>query len=109
MLQVKKLLILILLLIAVGYGGVKGYIYYKVKTRMDNLAIQVSPWMGIEYKGISSTLGGTVTLENLTLRPKAFDDYIQIDQLTLTTPDLGFLLSQTLLEVGSQSLGHFFN
>jgi hypothetical protein len=54
----KFFLIGLVLLVGLGYGGAKGYIYYKVSDSVDSVIPMMAPYADIQYGGISSTLTG---------------------------------------------------
>lgn len=75
------------------YGGVKGYIHYRVKSNLDDAIASARPFVSIQYQGIRSDLSGSVTVEGINLRPLEIPERLRIDALTLEGPDLRFLLN----------------
>ena len=93
---VKKILMGLLLLAAAGYGGAKAYIHYKVSDSVDTARLIIAPYAAMEYGGVSSTLDGELTLDNVRLQLDGYRDEIFIGRLGINTPS--FL---TLLQLGN--------
>lgn len=91
----KKALVLIILTVAVVVGGVKGFIYYKVTTQLDDAIQAVSPFVSISYEDVSSSLDGEVTVGGVKV--KAYGDglALAIDEVGVKFQNL-----QTLLFIG---------
>lgn len=53
------------MLVGLGYGGSKAYIYYQVSDRVDSAIPFISPYMDFQYGGISSTLTGELTIDDI--------------------------------------------
>ena len=58
----KYFIIGIILLIGLGYGGAKFFLYYKVTEGMDSATAAVAPYMELSYDGVSSTMTGELTI-----------------------------------------------
>jgi len=98
--RMKHLLIGLVLLVGLGYGGAKGYIYYKVSEQVDAVIPMMTPYADIQYGGISSTLTGELTLEDVSIQISGYHDAIKIGRLGINTP--GFL---DLLKLSNMSSG----
>lgn len=90
----KKVFVLILLVAAI-VGGVKGFIYYKVTTQLDDAIAQVSPFVLITYEDVSSSLDGEVNVEGVKIKAYGNNLELAIDDVGVKFPDL-----QTLLFIG---------
>jgi hypothetical protein len=88
-----KALTAAVILAAVLYGGLKAYIYFQYKEQVDSFISKVSPFVHIKYGGITSSLGGTVSVTDITAVPGQSQDELRIDAIELHTPGLWFLLS----------------
>ena len=89
--NIVPIFILALLLI---YGGLKGLVYYKFKTAVDNTSAQMRVFASLRYDTISSSLlDNSVTIHKVSILPSGFEEGIKIDALTLQTHSLGSLLS----------------
>jgi hypothetical protein len=88
----KALIIVPLVVAALAYAGIKGYIYYNVKTDLDRMVSAAAPFMQIEYGGIGSDLSGIISVDRLSLTPTGSYDEISIQRLELSGDGPGFLL-----------------
>ncbi len=94
--RIRNVIIGVLLLVGLGYLGLKVYIYHQVKSGLDNAIAAASPFADIRYDGISSSLTGSVTVRNV--RVHGFGDDVQVEGVRLGTPNLIYLLG-TLSEL----------
>ncbi len=88
----KVILIGLVLLVAVGYGGSKFYLHHKVSKGVDAAFTALSPYARIGYGGISSTLTGELTVDDVYLQLEGFRDEIRIGRMGITTPNYFALL-----------------
>jgi hypothetical protein len=91
--KLKNLVVFMLLAGGVAYGGVKGYIHYKVKKQVDQLVATATPFANIVYGSLGSDLQGRVMVNDLVVYPRGVNDAVKVDRLTVITPGLGFLLT----------------
>ena len=63
-------LLAVVALLAVLYGGFKGYVYYQVSSELDRMITMVRPFADISYGGISSGLDGTLAVEQIQVSPQ---------------------------------------
>ncbi len=101
----KFLLIGILSLAAIGYGGAKAYIYYKVSDGVETALMMSAPYAQIDYSGIGSTLTGELVLEGVNIRAKGYRDSIVIERLGIKTENFLELIKLTNFSPTSQSGG----
>ena len=87
----KKVLLLILL-VAVIVGGVKGFIYYKVTTQLDDAIAALSPFVRISYEGVSSSLGGKVNVQGVKVNTYGSNLEVAIDEVGVNFSNLKTLL-----------------
>jgi len=95
-----RLLKFLLIFPLIAYAGVKGYIWYKVKTVADSAIAQVVPFADVSYESIFSSLDGAVGVEGLVIRPKMTTDEFTIQKLGFSAgslPEL-FNLGQQIKE-----------
>jgi hypothetical protein len=78
---------------AVAYGGVKGWLWYDVKRTADRLVAQAAPFAQIQYGGIYTSLTGTVGVDNVTIRPTITRDEFRIRAVRIEAPNLLFFVS----------------
>lgn len=101
----KKLLIGVCLLGVVGYFGSKFYLHDKVSRNLDMVLVAARPYVDIEYKGVSSTLTGELSVDGITARFAGFQDPVHIQSVSIVTPGYFHLLS--FVNLGGGSPGDF--
>jgi len=79
--------IILLLLVAAGFLLVKGLMYMRVKSMMDDLVEQAASEAEITYSGISTELTGAATVEGIRVRPLALQQAVQIDRAYFSSDD----------------------
>ena len=99
----KFILIGIVLLIGVPFAAAKFYLHYKVSDAMDSAIVEVSPYAEIEYGGISSTITGELTVDDVKVVIKGYSDGFTIGRLGIDTPSFLTLLSLSNLAAGTPS------
>jgi len=88
----KNLIIGAVLLAAAGYGGSKLLLHNKVETSVDQAVVMMSPFVNVKYDGVSSTMGGELTVDAIEAQINDFNDPIIIDRLGIDTPSYFSLL-----------------
>ena len=99
----KNLIIWAVILGAAGYGGSKLLLHHKVGEGVDQAVMAVSPFVNIEYDGVSSTMSGELTIDGIEARIDGFNDPIYIDRLGIDTPSYFSLLSLADIRQNLQS------
>jgi len=99
----KNLIIWAVILGSAGYGGSKMLLHHRVGEGVDQAVMAVSPFVNIEYSGVSSTMSGELTIDGIEARISGFDDPIYIDRLGIDTPSYFSLLSLADLRQNIQS------
>ena len=89
----KNLIIVALLGGIVIYGGSKLLLHSKVESGVDQVVLAVSPFVNVQYEGVSSTMSGELSIDNVTAYVKGFDDPIYIDRIGIDTPHYFSLLN----------------
>jgi len=89
--KLKTLLMVPIVLAVVGYGGAKVYIYFSVKSELDNLVEMAAPFADISYGGISSDLRGKLIVTDLSSFSRAGGETMQVESIELEGPGPGFL------------------
>jgi hypothetical protein len=97
----KIFLIGVVLLAGLGYGGSKAYIHYQVSDKVDSVIPLVSPYMDLQYGGISSTLTGELTIDDVVIRVNGYRDAIVIGRLGINTPSYLDLIKLSRLSADS--------
>ena len=94
----KKLIALVLIVAGCGYFGAKFYLHYRVSAGLDDALLMASSFADIEYRGVSSTMSGELSIDGITVRLAGFRDPLYIDKLSMITPGFFYLLN--LVELG---------
>lgn len=80
-------LLLVLLIPAVVYGGLKGFLYYKTKRTVDDIVTAAANQADIRYTGISTDLRGSVTVSGIRVQPLGYGDAAAIDSVRIASDD----------------------
>ncbi len=91
--KLLKLLSVSLLLVGALYIGVKGFIWFKVKSQLDDAIAMAGPFVEIEYGGIGSGLDGRISIEDIGIIPPGLQERLHVDALSVQWPHIGYLLS----------------
>lgn len=89
----KNLLILAVVLGLLAYGGAKWHLHNEVGDAMDTAVMMASPFATVEYGGVSSTMTGELTINDVTVVVNGFKDALRIDRVGIDTPSFLTLLS----------------
>lgn len=88
----KNLIISGVLLLVVAYFGAKWHLHGKVRDSVDSAVAMARPFADISYEGISSTLGGELTVDGVRARIGGFRDELYIERIGIDTPSFLSLL-----------------
>ena len=88
----KNLIIGMIVLGVLGYGGAKLYLHHEVTNAMDQAVLMASPFAKVQYNGVSSTLSGELSINELQIRVQGYRDEINIDRIGIDTPSFISLL-----------------
>jgi hypothetical protein len=88
----KNLIVWAIILGVVGYGGSKLLLHYKVGNGVDQAVMAMSPFVNIEYDGVSSTLTGELTIDGIRAQVTGYNEPIYIERLGIDTPSYFSLL-----------------
>lgn len=95
--RVKNVLISIIMLGLVAYGGLKLYMYYQAKKDIDALFAPVKTVMRVEYDQISSSVFGPVGIKGLRFGIPQIGEEITIGEFILLSRDnIGKMTDGTL-------------
>jgi len=89
----KNLIVGAIIVGTLGYGGSKLLLHHKIESAVDTAVVGMSPFVNIDYDGVSSTLGGELTIDGVRAQINGFNDAIIIDRLGIDTPSYFSLLS----------------
>jgi hypothetical protein len=94
--KAKSIILVPLILIGVVYLGLKAWVYFSVKSDVDNLVKQASLFVDVRYGGISSDLlEGSFSIDEIVISPRTLQDEIKIHQFKMQGDGPGFLFSDT--------------
>lgn len=91
--MIKKIAITVAALIVIGYFGLKYYVARNVSQGVDNVIRSLSSVATIRYASVTTTMGGRLTIDDLTIQPKGLTDVIPIDGIGIAMPSFLDLLS----------------
>ena len=86
-------LVFIGLLVAAVYGCAKLYLHYKVSDNVDDVILMLSPMADVKYSGVSSTMGGTLSVDDVEISVHGYSGPVSIEKISLITPGFFHLLS----------------
>jgi len=90
----RNTLIAIPVILGVAYGGLKFYLHHRYATALDEAIRDASPFVEIRYKDLSTTLGGELRVEGITITPHVeYTDQFRIDAVRVVTSGLKDLLN----------------
>ncbi len=96
-------LLLFLLIPALAYGAVKGFLYYKAKRNIDEMVATVSSQVDVRYTDISTDLRGAVTVSGITVQPMGYDDSLHIEAIRVASDDPLFFYHGARWEPGKNT------
>ena len=86
-------ILFILLLPAIAYGALYGYLWYEVKSQTEEVAASAAPFAKLSYGNIHiSPLGDELGLNNIIISPVMTSDTFRIEKLRIKAPHFGQLL-----------------
>ncbi|NNF95479.1 MAG: hypothetical protein HKM94_00955, partial [Halobacteria archaeon] len=90
--KLKYFVLGLLVVVVLAYGGVKAYMYYSLKNKMDLLAQQFSLFGQLKYGDLTNSVKGSLAVEDLEIRIHGMDDELRIKAIRYQTPNLLYLL-----------------
>ena len=88
----KNFVLGVLVIVVLAYGGTKAYMYYSLKNKMDQLAQQFSLFGQLEYGGLTTSVKGSLAVEDISIRIHGMDDELRIKTVRYQTPNLLYLV-----------------
>ena len=85
--RIKNILISIMMLGLIGYGGLKFYMYYQAKKDIDALLAPARVIMDVQYDQISSSVFGPVGIKGLRFRFPKLGETITVGEFKLLSRD----------------------
>lgn len=84
-----RFLKLLLILFVLGYGGLKAYVWYDIRSNVNKVIVAVSPFVDITYDSIFSSLfDGVVGITGIVIRPKMTSDEFTIQEMSFSVPSI---------------------
>jgi hypothetical protein len=90
--KLKYFVLGLLVVVVLAYGGIKTYMYYSLKSKMDQLAQQFSLFGQLKYGGLTTSVKGSLAVEDLSIRVHGMDDELRIKAIRYQTPNLLYLV-----------------
>ena len=84
----KRILLAVLFAPFLAYGGLKAYLWYGIKSTVDDTVKKMSPFVEIKYGGIFSTLEGEVGIENIVIQPVMTNDQFTVDSMSIRSESI---------------------
>jgi hypothetical protein len=92
MVKLKNALLVPIVIGLVAYGGVKGYLYFKVKQGLDRIVALSAPVATLRYGGIETSLTGAISVADIKITPIGAAVGVGIDRAELKGRGVAFLL-----------------
>ncbi|OOZ37873.1 hypothetical protein [Solemya velesiana gill symbiont] len=90
--KLKTLILVPVIGAALANGGLKAYIHYKVTSELDNAITMAAPFAHISYGGLSTDLGGKLTIKQIAITPLATGLEVRVEAVEVQGDGIGFLL-----------------
>ena len=79
----RKLLVVLVVLPLIAYGGAKGFLWYFVNSKAEELQRAMAPVAKMNYAKVHTPLTGPIGIGGITIRPHMIDDTIRIRSVLL--------------------------
>ncbi len=90
--KLKTVVLVPIVAALVGYGALKGLLYYRVQTDLKRVSDMAAPFAEISYDGIETSLKGQVAVTGLRVIPAGAPLDIGVDRIELSGQGIEFLL-----------------
>lgn len=77
----RKIIIILVLGAVVVYGSLKGYIWYTIKSNIDDVITMAAPFAKITYGSIYASLDGKIGLTDIKISPLMLQDTFSIGSI----------------------------
>jgi len=84
----KRVLFYILIFPLLAYGGLKAYVWYTVKSNVDDVVANMTPFAEVTYDGIFSSLDGVVGIEGVVIKPVMTNDEFTLQTMSLSSESI---------------------
>lgn len=82
---VRNYLVSVIMMIFVAFGITKGIMYYNAKQKIDELILPMKSFLGVEYRGISTSILGSIGVKGLRLKTFNGDEILTFGKVTLSS------------------------
>ncbi|MCP5305039.1 MAG: hypothetical protein H6953_06305 [Chromatiaceae bacterium] len=96
-------LIWIVIVPALIYAALKGFVYYKAKTTVDDAIVAAADQAEIHYTDISTDLRGIVTVSGITVQPVGYEDRIAVEAVRVSSDDPMFFVQGARWQPGENA------
>lgn len=79
--KLRKVLILLVVIPVVAYGGARGILWYLVNSKGEELKKALAPVAAFDYKHVQASLTGPLGIENITISLHALDDEVRVKSI----------------------------
>lgn len=83
----KKLLIFLVVVAAIVFGGKFGLEKY-YESKLDEAIAYAGAFASIDYNNVKIGTDGSISINNLSIRPRSIDTYVRLDKITLFSSDI---------------------
>lgn len=90
-----RFLVALLLVAALAFAGVRGWLWYEAQRGMARLAELAAPWAELDWEGVDSGVDGSIEVTGLTIEPRGLEDALYVEGLTLRADGVRDLHSLT--------------
>lgn len=92
-----RVLLILLLLPILTYGGVMGYIWYELKDTAGRAAQAAASFAAISYDTIHiSPLGDEIGYDNIVIKPVMTNDEFRIEKVRISGPDIVYFIQSSI-------------
>lgn len=84
----QRVLFYVLIFPLLAYGGLKAYVWYTVKSNVDDVIAKMAPFVEVTYDGIFSSLDGVVGIEGVLIKPVMTNDQFSLQEMSLSSESI---------------------
>lgn len=85
--KLRKFILILIIVPAVLYGAVKGYLWYTINSQMEALQKSLQPVARLSWREILTPMLGPIGVKHLVVRPHIVNDPIQIGSILIHAND----------------------
>jgi hypothetical protein len=99
----RNLLVTLIALVLLAYGGTKLYLYFKIKHAWDAIAATAAPFAELKRGGITSSLKGAAGVTDVDIILNDTAEIIHVDRVEVLVPSIKYLLKA---DRATQNIGY---